>query len=641
MLTFTLILEHSWNTRPFCPLGAEHLCTQGRRMFSSRMLWGSLSHQLHAKNHSMWCLWRLTILKNQKKQKVCDWKHLSLSVAVPAKPTSRRDRDSELPQPHSSTQTKTFEHEDQNATKITSALADSCIQSPWPVMSILVKTLCLSLVLMTIFLSVFHLPSSPSFVTMSSSKPIGVRRVNRWTKNPGQRLEDLYHKALALSRHNIDTVFDEEKMQPEKLTKAPWKCRYWSEYHEKQVNAINHQLRKVTISVLHLQVAWAMFLLERIGRHTKYESLSKMMKKRSRWSEVICLHQCLNELPIREFKKINHYRNSIRTRTRCTVLLLKPNSHKHSLIMADLSSRNLWGKQVHTLNFTMCQRTRAAFSSTVWVLSTGRMNSGDHRTWTSFLPKMNSTMSPICHNSENSGETNTRMCFWQRKLTAYRQTQNSCLRTMPLVGCHSSKSNDLSVHARINSAGYVRLKCESSEEEEDKIHMQRSLKWNLVRMQEGPITDSRERTADTLFDDLECVGICHWRQWLQHYWEQFRASSQMHSRHQGQATGDQIRSSKTTVLCMPSPRAGNEVTFACSTVFQNSTSASTPLQGRCHCWRCQCGSIQIHQKAAAPRFVQFFGCWNVKRDATWKQHGTPIWKQISYWLLYQKSLFST
>ena len=31
----------------------------------------------------------------------------------------------------------------------------------------------------------------------------------------------------------------------------------------------------------------------------------------------------------------------IRTRTRYTVLLLKTNSHKHGLIMADLSSRNL------------------------------------------------------------------------------------------------------------------------------------------------------------------------------------------------------------------------------------------------------------------------------------------------------------
>ena len=51
-----------------------------------------------------------------------------------------------------------------------------------------------------------------------------------------------------------------------------------------------------------------------------------------------------------------------------------------------------------------------------------------------------------------------------------------------------------------------------------------------------------------------------------------------YARHQRETTGDQTRSSKTTVLCVPSPlRAGNEVTFACSTVFQNSTSARTPL----------------------------------------------------------------
>ena len=86
-------------------------------------------------------------------------------------------------------------------------------------MSILVKTLCLSLVLLTTFVSVFHL--SLSFVTMLSSKPIGVHRVNRWTRNAAQRLEDHYCEALAFSRHNIDLVFDEENIKPERLTKAP------------------------------------------------------------------------------------------------------------------------------------------------------------------------------------------------------------------------------------------------------------------------------------------------------------------------------------------------------------------------------------------------------------------------------------
>ena len=44
-----------------------------------------------------------------------------------------------------------------------------------------------------------------------------------------------------------------------------------------------------------------------------------------------------------------------------------------------------------------------------------------------------------------------------------------------LVGCHSSRSNDMSVHARIESTGYVGLLWESSKDD-DKVHMQRSLK---------------------------------------------------------------------------------------------------------------------------------------------------------------------
>ena len=56
---------------------------------------------------------------------------------------------------------------------------------------------------------------------MSSSKPIGVGRVNRWTRNSAQRLENYYYEALALSRYNTDLVFDEENMKSERLTVAP------------------------------------------------------------------------------------------------------------------------------------------------------------------------------------------------------------------------------------------------------------------------------------------------------------------------------------------------------------------------------------------------------------------------------------
>ena len=151
-----------------------------------------------------------------------------------------------------------------------------------------------------------------------------------------------------------------------------------------------------------------------------------MVQKGPRWREVTCLHQYPNGSTIREFEKIKHNWNFIRTRTGYTVLHLKTNSHKHGLIMTDLSSNSLWEKQVQTLSVITCQRTSAVFSSPTCVPSIGRVKSENHRTWTSLMPKVKSSMSPICHNSENSDETTTRMCFWQRKLTAYRQTQNSC-----------------------------------------------------------------------------------------------------------------------------------------------------------------------------------------------------------------------
>ena len=84
-------------------------------------------------------------------------------------------------------------------------------------MSFLVRTLRLCLFLMTIFsVSLF----SPSFETMLSSKPIGVGRVNRWTRNSAQRLENCSYEALAFSRHNTDLVFDEENIKSERLTVA-------------------------------------------------------------------------------------------------------------------------------------------------------------------------------------------------------------------------------------------------------------------------------------------------------------------------------------------------------------------------------------------------------------------------------------
>ena len=45
--------------------------------------------------------------------------------------------------------------------------------------------------------------------------------MNRWTRNTAQRREDYYYEALAFSWHNINLVFDEQTMEPERVAKAP------------------------------------------------------------------------------------------------------------------------------------------------------------------------------------------------------------------------------------------------------------------------------------------------------------------------------------------------------------------------------------------------------------------------------------
>ena len=201
---------------------------------------------------------------------------------------------------------------------------------------------------------------------MSSSKPIGVRRVNRWTRNLAQRLEDHYFEALAFSRHNIDLVFDEEKMQPEKITKAPdnagidLSSMRGSKWYQEST-------REDDDPVLHLQDERAMFftgtnrMSYQIREPIEHDEEKLAMK---RGDTPPPLPERVDNPRIRETQaQMEFYSNSDKIHH----ATLKTNSHKHGLIMADLSSclpAICEEKQVHTLNFITCQRTSAAFSST-------------------------------------------------------------------------------------------------------------------------------------------------------------------------------------------------------------------------------------------------------------------------------------
>ena len=90
-----------------------------------------------------------------------------------------------------------MDSESQDATKITSALAGPRIYSSMKMM-----TLDMHINDITIFLSVSSSFSS-NVVTKTTSRPTGVCRIHRWTKNSAEHaehIENYYYEFLAFSR---------------------------------------------------------------------------------------------------------------------------------------------------------------------------------------------------------------------------------------------------------------------------------------------------------------------------------------------------------------------------------------------------------------------------------------------------------
>ena len=120
--------------------------------------------------------------------------------------------------------------------------------------------------------------------------------------------------------------------------------------------------------------------------------------------------------------------------------------------------------RLQTLSCFTCQRTSAAFSSTTWVLSNGRVNFENHN-----LNKL------IAKNERYVTDLSLLREFWWKKYTHVILTAEAdsvstdakyLLEDYGLVGCHSNKGNFMSVHARIDCTGYVRLMWESNDEED-------------------------------------------------------------------------------------------------------------------------------------------------------------------------------
>ena len=74
-----------------------------------------------------------------------------------------------------------------------------------------------------------------------------------------------------------------------------------------------------------------------------------------------------------------------------------------------------------------------------------------------------------------------------------------------LVGCHSARSTDLSVHAKMDSTGYVRLW--ESIGEANEFSNATIFQVKIGQKSGRALADLCEQTVDTLFSDLGTVAL--------------------------------------------------------------------------------------------------------------------------------------
>ena len=145
--------------------------------------------------------------------------------------------------------------------------------------------------------------------------------------------------------------------------------------------------------------------------------------------------------------------------------------------------------QAQTLTFTSCLRISAASSSATWIPSAERLNFGRLRTCTSrFSAREIERYRRLAAVTSQriSGRNDHAHVTLTAEADSLPTDENELLDDCGLVGCFSSRSEDLPVHARIHSSGYVPFLWESDDDR--KRHVLHSLTSSLAQRQKSAAT---------------------------------------------------------------------------------------------------------------------------------------------------------
>ena len=152
-----------------------------------------------------------------------------------------------------------------------------------------------------------------------------------------------------------------------------------------------------------------------------------------------------------------------------------------------------------------------------------------------------------------------------------------------IVGCHSSKSNDASFHARINSSRYIRLLWES--DDDDRKGHAAIFEIKSGKTLERAVKKSRERSVQQLFAKLESVASAVEGSDL----DTDGASFEPTTRCINYTRKRQLMTRSGLLRCcgMSSPaHVDHDFACCCSRLFLNCVSRIVSIQVRCHFWRC-------------------------------------------------------
>ena len=335
-----------------------------------------------------------------------------------------------------------------------------------------------------------HAPPSSSFVTVALLIPHCVVKSDRWSLDDDQLLEDCYYEALALSRHSINLELDEENMKTEKATKPPEnrgmdpgtvKMKKWYQGQTRESDESQCQSPSDRASDTEAPTG---------TDRTSYQAPEPIEDDEER----LAMRQGDMPPPSSTWASC-HSENSTRTSSTGSSLELGQGTVPPS---KTLTRYKCWPLQ--RVNVPV----QHPFSTT-WVPSI--RNNGFQKVENmdksvTSGEKFNVTNEPQLSFLREIWRKTARMWPWRQRLTACQQMKRSCLMT---VACGmSSRSNDLSAHARIDSSECVRLIWEFND---DKNGHSAIFEVTFGKKTEVVTTESREWSAEQLFGTLELVAL--------------------------------------------------------------------------------------------------------------------------------------